>query len=408
MRCDVVVVGAGISGLCSAAELTRRGLRVVVVEARNAAGGRIRTHRPADGGPFLELGAQVIHGADNPLRTRLSGRATAGPVPRPAIARMTRAGSLLPLRVLERDGTAPWCLEGRLAAAGARDEPVACWLHAQGLPPGQVRAASEWFRQNWSAEPTRLSALGVTRARRGERWGAGEFALADGFSSLVDASAAGLDLRLGQPARRLAWAPGHVGLTVAEYTVTARAAVVTVPPAVVADDRLEITPLPAAKASAAAALRGGDGWCAVVTLSRPAPESASVFDADGRTGFIRCTAGRPEVLVVAKSAAARYARAAHPGALIARALPWSAASRPVAVRVADWGADPWSAGAFSYPAVGALWAGPAWARPLAGTVFFAGEATTAGSRSPSVHGALDSGLRAAREVMEAFNDGRTT
>jgi monoamine oxidase len=73
--------------------------------------------------------------------------------------------------------------------------------------------------------------------------------------------------------------------------------------------------------------------------------------------------------------------------------------------VADWGAEPWSAGAFSYPAVGALWAGPAWAAPLSNTIFFAGEATNStnpAAGTPSVHGALQSGLRAARELLEVW------
>jgi monoamine oxidase len=399
MHYEVVVIGAGISGVASAAELAGHGLRVVVVEAREAVGGRIRTHYPADGGPELELGAQVIHGGDNPLLAR--GR-RADPVPRTA-ARMVRRGRVVPISVLDRDGSPPWALERRLAAADAGDEPVAEWLADEHLPGDQLRTACEWFRQTWSAGPDLLSARGVARCRRADdRWGAGEYAFAGGFSALVDEVAAGLDIRLGQPVRALTWTPGRVSLAGADDAITARAALVTVPPAVVVHGHVEISPLSASKAVAAAALRAGDGWCAVVTLSRPAPESAAVFDADGRGGFVRCAAGRPEVVVVAKAAAARHARAADPGELVTRALPWSAGLRVVSVRIADWGLDPWSAGAFSYPAVGALWAGPVWARPLADTVFFAGEATTAGARSPSVHGALDSGLRAAQEILEAM------
>ena len=41
MRTDVVVVGAGLSGLCAAALLTRLGVRCVVLEARDRIGGRI-------------------------------------------------------------------------------------------------------------------------------------------------------------------------------------------------------------------------------------------------------------------------------------------------------------------------------------------------------------------------------
>lgn len=56
---DVIVVGAGLSGLYAARELGRAGLGVVVLEADTRTGGKILT-TPTDDGIPLELGAQWI------------------------------------------------------------------------------------------------------------------------------------------------------------------------------------------------------------------------------------------------------------------------------------------------------------------------------------------------------------
>ena len=408
MRCEVAIVGAGISGLACAAALSRHAIPAVIFEARDVAGGRIRTYRPPDGGPALELGAQVIHGDQNPLLD-LAGHGLPGarspqsqPVPRTAAAWAVLHGRLTPLGALARGGIPPWAVEPRLTADGD-DIPVAQWLARQPITGDHLLAAAEWFRQNWAAEPAELSALGVVAARRGDATGDGERAFDDGYRSLTDALAPTADIRLRRPVRALSWEPGRVELSTADGTLaTARAAVITAPPPVIAGRRLMITPLPERKAAAASALRSGDGLCAVATLTRAAPESAVVFDADGQRGFVRATAGRPEVLIVAKARAAGAVRAASLPDLVGRVLPARMAAEVASIRIADWGRDPWAAGVFSYPAVGAGWAGPAWAEPVQRTLFFAGEATTAGSLPPTVHGALRSGLRAAGQIVEAW------
>jgi monoamine oxidase len=411
VRCDVAIVGAGISGLACAAALAGSGITAVLFEARDIVGGRIRTYRPPDGGPALELGAQVIHGDRNPLRD-LAGEgipAAKSPrshlVPRTAAARAVLNGRMTPLGALACGGAPPWVVEQRLTAdgGGQADIPVASWLAAQLMAGDHLLAAAEWFRQNWAAELQALSARGVAAARRGDQTGDGEYAFEDGYVSLTDTLAVDLDIRLGKAVRTLAWEPGRVALTTGDgVQATARAAVITAPPPVIAAGRLAIAPMPERKSAAARALPSGDGVCQVATLSRAASQSAVVFDADGQGGFVRCTAGRPEVQIVAKARAAAAVRAANPADLAGRMFPEWAPSEVIGMQVADWGHDPWSAGVFSYPGVGAGWAGAAWAAPVQRTLFFAGEATTAALLPPTVHGALGSGLRAASEIVEAW------
>ncbi len=102
--------------------------------------------------------------------------------------------------------------------------------------------------------------------------------------------------------------------------------------------------------------------------------------------------GRPESDIIARSLEALATVMSVPRAWLERRLEswaWH-----------DWRADPYSRGAYSYALVGGASAASALARPLDGTLFFAGEATDA-EESGTVQAALASGRRAAREVLTA-------
>jgi len=58
----VVIIGAGVAGLAAAAQMSRAGLPIVLVEARNRIGGRIFTQRDSSSGSTIELGAEFVHG----------------------------------------------------------------------------------------------------------------------------------------------------------------------------------------------------------------------------------------------------------------------------------------------------------------------------------------------------------
>ncbi|MGW3170651.1 flavin monoamine oxidase family protein [Streptomyces sp. NPDC001153] len=413
MRADVIVVGAGAAGLACAGRLHREGLSVVVHEARDRVGGRIHTFHPADGGPPLELGAQVVHGARNPVHS-LVGADRMVTVPRRITARVVEDGGNQDMGVLSSHGRRPpWLLE-----AGLHRDPhpggqsVGAWLRARGSGHLEARAAREWFRQNWAAEPDELSARGVSGAHRGDTGaGEGEFAVRGGFDRLPLLLARGLRISPGDPVHEIRCLPGRVEAATVRGTTSALAAVITVPPPVVAQGRLRLVgPGSAAldaKTAAAGRIPLGDGYCAVVTLTRAAPGTAITFDADGRGGFVRCSAGRPEVLFVAKAGAAGALRAAVRStpalsSLLETVMPWTAGARVAGLTTADWGRDPWTSGAFTAPRTGCEDAVRQWAAPVDDTLFFAGEATVTGSRLPWVQGALASGERAAEELLKVL------
>lgn len=62
---DVLVLGAGLSGLAAAYELNKTGFDVTVLEARSRPGGRVTTYRdPFADGLYAEMGAEYVDASD--------------------------------------------------------------------------------------------------------------------------------------------------------------------------------------------------------------------------------------------------------------------------------------------------------------------------------------------------------
>ncbi len=66
----------------------------------------------------------------------------------------------------------------------------------------------------------------------------------------------------------------------------------------------------------------------------------------------------------------------------------------------DWSSDPLSRGAYSYVRVGGLPRAKQLSKVFEDRILFSGEATVAGSARGTVHGAMDSGVRAARQIWD--------
>lgn len=270
------------------------------------------------------------------------------------------------------------------------------------------RQTLEWFAQIWCADAALLSAEGVGRVEAAWESGQQNFVIADGYDRVAEHLARGLDVHLHAPVHRLRWAPGAVEAhSQLGVRIRARAAVVTVPPSVVAAGRMRLAPSPPAwKLDAAASIPVGPVMRVVVRLARAAPEGASVIVTGAHGGWWRVSEGSRVVLGwIGGPAAARVARDGASKELVlrvGRALGWLTRRGIEAVRVVDWGSDPWSLGGYSYPRVGALEAPATWAEPIADTLFFAGEATCGDRHPATVHGAIESGWRAADEVARAL------
>jgi monoamine oxidase len=72
---------------------------------------------------------------------------------------------------------------------------------------------------------------------------------------------------------------------------------------------------------------------------------------------------------------------------------------PTTMKIANWGGDPFALGGYSASRVGGSTGRAELAQPVAGKLFWAGEATASILLSTTVHGAYLTGKRAATEVL---------
>ena len=436
---DAAVVGAGVAGLAAAGELRRRGFRVAVFEARDRAGGRILTYHDERVPLPIELGAEFLHG-DTPETDRVLRQA--GLLALGVAGQHWRAedGLLRPYKDL-------WPRVERvlrLIDPEAPDLPFSEFLAKR--PGGRTRArdreAAREFAQGFNAADldllsTQSLALGdeSNPARRGGR-------VASGYGRMVDWMAHRLeeDLHLETPVTEIEWARGQAELNLQPRAdddlpprVTARTVIVTVPVAVLAvppeePGGLRFRPDVPRVRKALSLLATGDVvrlavWFEDLPWSKPLhglPEGASL----DRLGYLHTADPTFNVwwsayparapLAVAWSggppatALARRGRSAiEDHALRSLAEHLGVSRRRIESAVLDlwmhpWHDDPYSRGAYTYPRVGGAEAGKRLARPVEGTLFFAGEATDTEGRNGTVEGALASGLKAAKQVASAL------
>jgi len=429
-------VGAGLAGLACASSLRKAGLSVVVLEARDRVGGRVRTDVDLVPGRPIEAGAMMVHGRDVRLHAWIWELGlTLRRVPAFRGARFFVKGKLRSPWGILLSGVEPllsslqtlWSLPRAVARYDGPDVTLDRFLAERRALPTATRFVGVMYGSVNAADPGEVSVRGLAEEANASSLGLpwANYQILEGFEELARRRARELGdaVQLRTRVDRIEWsqdgvrthATGPEGPQIHE----AAAAVVTVPLGVLKARGIAFEPdLPEAKRQAIEALGYGDANKVLLVFDDALKKTvlgkaSSIASTDGTWYFLPYHGRKDAPLVLEGFLAGRKARALAGKsqeetidavlADLARMVPGvDLEAHLKAARFVDWTSDPYSRGGYSYPRVsGGLAQRLVLAEPLDGVLFFAGEATHARGEYATIHGALSSGERAAREVLAA-------
>jgi monoamine oxidase len=396
----VVVVGAGLAGLAAADALRTAGADVTVLEARDRVGGRVWSE-PFAGG-IVERGAEFVLPGNTAIETvadrfglRLAPKGTPYGRREPRGAEAVAPADLE--AVFDR-------IAGGYAPPGANTLAEAIErLELESRLEALIRARLE-VSMGHPADDLRSDVLGEGAATFGDFE---SYTVAGGNAELARALAGELGGRvhLSSPVRGLRWSEEGVNVRTDGGELAARAAVIAIPTAPLADIGFE----PALRGPTAEALesvRYGQNAKLFVRLRAPSPPSAIM---SVRRRFWTYTQldrdGEPATFVTAYAGTADAVRAlADPESVdgwiaeLAELRP-ELELDPEVTLLSTWHDDPWVRGSYSAQSVSSPLRHAELSTPI-GPLFFAGE-HTAGDWHGLMEGALRSGERAARQLLAA-------
>ncbi len=210
----IVIIGAGAAGLMAARELSAAGKDLIVLEATDRPGGRIRT---LGGDGFVkpvEEGAEFVHG-DLPLTLQLLK--SSGIPYHPVRGKMinVRKGKWLG----QEDGPEGWGELMEKMQQPGEDMPLSVFLstHFPGEKWAALRDAVRRFAQGFDlADIHRASTRALSREWSQEE--GGQYRIEGGYGRLIEWLAGeclhqGCRLHFSSPVEKITWEAGRVSLT---------------------------------------------------------------------------------------------------------------------------------------------------------------------------------------------------
>jgi monoamine oxidase len=403
---DVAIVGAGAAGLAAAKELRKAKRSFVVLEARARIGGRAYTDDTL-GEPF-DAGAQYIHWAERNPWKRIAEELKVpleddGPSGIPVVF---ANGVRMPDEERARRRSAFSRIWQALEAGVSADRSFADAV--KGASPEIVGAAGGITQFALGEDPERVSI-----ADYDQLWAGDDYLVPGGYGALVARWGADVPVRLSTPVSAIRWGGRGVVLETSAGSLTAGAAIVTVPVGVLKAGGIRFAPeLPAPLQEALDGLGMGayTKLALKIDRARVAPLEATDYIelVDGSAVSFEFWPFRRDLCLVMLGGdqARKLCEAGERAAIdfaterLAGMVGGHIRQAIAGGRLAAWWTDPYARGSYSVARPGRVAARQALRQPIGGKVFLAGEAS-AGGGAMTVGGATLEGQRVARAVLDA-------
>jgi monoamine oxidase len=408
---DVAIVGAGAAGLAAARELAAAGLDVLLLEARDRIGGRAWTLGGGQPAP-LDLGCGWLHSADrNPWVQVAQALGFAIDKSTPPWARQMRDIGFAPgdYEDFSRASSEFW---DRLEDAKDQvpDRPASDFLDPGSRWIALIESISSYYNG------TALELVSTTDIGRYTDTGV-NWRVVEGYGALIAAFGADLPVAFSAAVTAIDHSGPRVRIATRCGTISARAAIVTVPTNVLAGGAISFRPALDEKLAAAANLPLGLADKLFFRLERPQdfPMGEHLFGAiDKLTAsydirplgrpIIECYFGGSLAADLEKGGAAAFE--AYAREQLTRHLGADVVAPITAIACTLWQTDPFARGSYSHALPGRADDRAVLAAPVGDRLFFAGEACSPEFFS-TAHGAYFTGIDAARNVLASLRVGAT-
>ncbi|EAY28030.1 flavin monoamine oxidase family protein [Microscilla marina] len=417
----VIIIGAGIAGLTAGHILGKSGIEYTILEASQVIGGRIRALEGFADFP-IELGAEEIHGRKSAWYELIQAqqKEVISPI-KYGTTFYKIEDKVLSLKEMQNAESYERVDKFTLnwEEYDHEEVSVADYIKRLKVPEQYHHVINAWYGNEYGTSNQRLGVLSMAQADR--KWSSGEsnFAMKNGcYNEVLKATFADVlpKVQLNSPVVMVDTTKELIEIDTKKGQYTANKVIVTVPLSVLKAGDIAFLPAFDKEKQKAIDTIGMDAGMKIILKFKERfwqEDMVSIFPGGQVPEFWATGIGKDTqdhvLTAFVNGENAEYLSSLGEQAVYVALHELDefygerkATDNLVDSYIMDWSKEPYIKGAYSYPALNSEPERISLAEPIDDKIFFAGEATNAWGHLGTVHGALETGYRAVKEVVESI------